>query len=145
MIKKKLSSILKVFCVILTIVATVNAVEIRASDYLNAYSATVYADGNSNMSVDVAIYSAGKMTKIGVENIRIEEKYTESGSWHYYDTLRDSDDPDEFYDYNQYNYLNTFYFNGTPGYYYRVIATVYAGNSNGSDTGRAPSLAVRCK
>lgn len=145
MTKKKISSVLKIVCVLLSIVATVNATGLRASEYLNAYSATVYADGNSDMSVDVIVYGADKMDKIGVQSLRIEEKYSENGSWHHYDTLYGSNDPDDFYDYGKYTFLNTFYFNGTPGYYYRVIATVYAGNSHGSDTGSTPSLAVRCK
>lgn len=145
MTKKKISALLKIICVLLFIVATVNAFEQRASEYLNAYSAIVHAKGNGNMTVDAIVYGVDVMDKIGVKTLRIEEKYSGNGSWHYYDTLYDSDDPDEFYDYDVHTFLNTFSFNGTPGYYYRVIATVYAGNSQGSDTGKTTSASALCK
>ena len=145
MIKKKATSLLLIVCVLVSLIGIAKAIDIRASDYLVSYSAAVYAKGNGNMSVDVVVRGVTTMDKIGVNSLRIEEKYSSNGSWHYYDTLYGSDDPDTFYFYGERTFLNSIRFEGTPGYYYRVIATVYAGDSEGSDTGTTPSTGVLFK
>ena len=144
--KKKTSiSLFLIICVLVSMVTTVNAVAERASEYLAAYSISVYSTRNDHMSVDVIVHGVDDMNKIGVQTLTIEEKNSSSGSWHYYDTLYGYDNPDEFYDYGVHLFANTFYFNGTPGHSYRVIAPVYAGNSQGSDTGKITSSASLCK
>lgn len=144
MTKKKAISLFLIICILVSTVTTVDAVA-NASEYLAAYSIALSAKGNDKMSVNVIVHGVDDMNKIGVQTLKIEEKYSTSGSWHYYDTLYGRDDPDEFYDYGIHLFSNTFYFNGTPGYYYRVIATVYAGNSQGYDTGEITSSASLCK
>ena len=96
MIKKKATSLLLIVCVLVSLIGIAKAIDIRASDYLVSYSAAVYAKGNGNMSVDVVVRGVTTMDKIGVNSLRIEEKYSSNGSWHYYDTLYGSDDPDTF-------------------------------------------------
>ncbi len=145
MLKKRIISFLLVICISASLLTIATAFDTRASTYLSSYSATLFAKGNGKMSVDVVIRGLKLMDKIGVNSLRIEEKYSESGSWHYYDTLYGIDDPDTFYFYGERTFLNSIRFEGTPGYYYRVIATVYAGDSEGSDTGTTPSTAILCK
>lgn len=145
MLKKKTISFLLIICILTSLPIKTDAMEERASVYLSSYSATLFAKGNGKMSVDVVVKGLKTMDQIGLKTLRIEEKYSENGSWHSYDVLHGSDDPDEFYDYGMKIFLNTFYFEGTPGYYYRVFATVYAADSEGSDTGSTPSTAVLCK
>ena len=145
MLKKRTVSLLLVICISVSLLTIGNALDARASTYLSSYSATVFAESNGDMSVDVVVRGLKLMDKIGVNSMRIEEKYSENGSWHYYDTLYGVDDPDTFYFYGKRTFLNSIPFKGTPGYYYRVYATVYAGDSEGCDTGITPSNSALCK
>lgn len=145
MMKKRTISLLLVICILASSLITAGAVEPRASVYFSSHSATLFADGSGRMSVDVLIQGLKVMNKIGVKSLKIEEKYTENGTWHPYDTLYGTSDPDTLYSYGVRTCLKTFHFDGTPGYYYRVTATVYADDSEGSDTKTTPSTAVRCK
>lgn len=145
MMKKRIVPFVLAICILTSLTVAINAVDMRASSYLVAYSSTLAAKGGGNMATSIAVWGVDTMTKIGVQTIKIEEKCSATGSWHYYDTLKDTDDLDAFYDYGVSTFLNTFYFEGTPGYYYRVTATVYAGNKNGSDTGKTTSPETLCK
>lgn len=119
----------------------VNAIA-RASKYLDGYSVGIEARGNGKIAVAMSVDGVGIMDKIGVREIEIQKKV--NGSWLYHDSMSASEYP-EFYDYNSRDYVGTAYFQGTPGVTYRVILTVYAKNSKGSDTGYITSYSVVCK
>ena len=114
----------------------------RASKYLDGYSVGIEARGNGKIAVAMSVDGVGVMDKIGVREIEIQKQV--NGSWSYYDSMYASEHP-EFYDYNSRDYVGTAYFQGTPGVTYRVILTVYAKNSKGSDTGYITSYSVLCK
>lgn len=121
--------------------ATIFAVA-RASQYLDGYSVGIEARGNGTIAVAMNVDGVGVMEKIGVREVEIDHKV--NGVWRYYDSLYASEHP-EFYNYNSRDYVGTTYFQGTPGVSYRVTLTVYARNSNGSDTGYITSYTVVCQ
>ena len=114
----------------------------RSSSYLDSYSVGIEARGNGTIAVTMTVDGKGKMEKIGVIEVEIEQKV--NGIWRYYDSQYGAEHP-EFYDYNTWDYVGTTYFQGTPGVSYRVTLTVYARNSKGSDTGYITSYTVVCR
>ena len=114
----------------------------RSSSYLDSYSVGIEARGNGTIAVTMTVDGKGKMEKIGVIEVEIEQKV--NGNWRYYDSQYGAEHP-EFYDYNTWDYVGTTYFQGTPGVSYRVTLTVYARNSKGSDTGYITSYTVVCR
>lgn len=114
----------------------------RASAYLDGYAVAIEARGNGVIAVAMSVDGTGIMEKIGVSEVEIEQKI--NGKWTYYDSQYGAEHP-EFYEYNSRDYLGTTYFNGTPGVSYRVTLTVYARNSQGSDTGYITSYTVVCE
>lgn len=140
--KKRLISLLLAVCTMVSLVTVASA---RASSYLNAYSAGISAEGNGEISVQISVNAVHTMDRVGVVSIQVQEKYSASSSWHHYQTVLGSSDPDEFYAYDTLLFLNRFYFDCTPGYYYRVIAVVYAGDETGADTGTITSGEILCK
>lgn len=105
-------------------------------------SVGIEARGNGTIAVTMTVDGKGKMEKIGVIEVEIEQKV--NGNWRYYDSQYGAEHP-EFYDYNTWDYVGTTYFQGTPGVSYRVTLTVYARNSKGSDTGYITSYTVVCR
>lgn len=114
----------------------------RSSAYLDSYSVGIEARGNGTIAVAMTVEGCGQMEKIGVLEVEIEQKI--NGKWTYYDSLYISEHP-EFYARNSWDYVGTTYFQGTPGVSYRVTLTVYASNSQGSDTGYITSYTVVCE
>lgn len=114
----------------------------RSSSYLDSYSVGIDARGKWHYCVTMTVDGKGKMEKIGVIEVEIEQKV--NGNWRYYDSQYGAEHP-EFYDYNTWDYVGTTYFQGTPGVSYRVTLTVYARNSKGSDTGYITSYTVVCR
>lgn len=114
----------------------------RASAYLDGYSVGIEARGNGTIAVAMTVEARGEMEKIGVHEVEIEQKI--NGKWTYYDSQYGAEHPD-FYDYNTWDYVGTTYFQGTPGVSYRVTLTVFARNSQGSDTGYITSYTVVCE
>ena len=135
--KKRIISLMLVICAIVSVATMANA---RASLYLNSYTIGISAEGDGQISVRTLINAVHTMDRVGVVSIQIQEKNTATSSWHHFDTVLGSSDPDEFYAYDTITFLNRFYFDGcTPGRYYRAIVTAYAGDETGSDTGIATS------
>lgn len=141
-LKKRLISVFLVVCLLMSLATIAGA---RASEYLNTYSIGLSAEGDGEISVQLLVNAVYTMDQVGVLSIQIQEKNSPSGSWHHYETVLGSSDPDEFYAYDSIMFLNRFYFDCTPGRYYRAIAVVYAGDETGSDTGTITSGELLCK
>ena len=152
--KKRVVSLIMTIAVLLSLNMTAFAAEYpeepdvamwavaRSSAYLDGYSVSIEARGNGEIAVAMTVDGKGVMEKIGVREVEIDHKV--NGVWKYYDSLYASEHP-EFYNYNSRDYVGTTYFQGTPGVSYRVTLTVYARNSNGSDTGYITSYTVVCR
>lgn len=117
---------------------------IRSSSYLNAYGVLLSQSTNHRLCITADVTGTGIMSKIGVSEIYIEEYSSSLGAWTEFDVWYGINNPNTFYEYNNYYYSNQFYFTGTPGNSYRVTITAFAMNSNGSDTGMVTSAVRTC-
>lgn len=146
--KKRIISLFLVLAIItgsttVAMAANIPSTEIdpQASWYLDSYSVTLEAVGDSIMYIDMVVYGTTTMTRLGVNKIFIEEKI--NGVWEEFDTVYGANNP-SFYSYGTRFYVGEYSFEGTPGRDYRVTLTVYAGNSSGSDTGEITSVVDTC-
>lgn len=141
--RKRITALLLAICMMFSLVTIAEA---RASEYLEAYSILLIAKGGGRMAVDMTAVGTKSMSRIGVMEVKIEEKTTSTGTWRTFDTMYGVDDPATFYKNNSWDYLGTIYFNGTANRYYRVTITVHAVlNGVGSDTGTVTSTTILCK
>lgn len=141
--KKRIISFALIICVLFSVAGTASAA-MDASSQLEQYTVLLKANGNGDMSITMTVDGATKMSKIGVDEVYIEEKNTSTSTWHEFDTYYGMDDKDTFYDFDSYDYIRTIHFTGVQGRYYRVTLSVYGKNDKGSDTGWVTSKTVRC-
>lgn len=144
--KKRLFSgflaLLLIFCCVTPAIATNAKASVLASWYLDQYGVGVSTASNHRIAVTVNVDGTGVMTRIGVQQLYIEQKV--NGVWKEFDTLYGAEHP-EFYEYNSIDYFDVIYFTGTPGVQYRVTVTAFAMNSTGFDTGKVVSSVITCK
>ena len=141
--KKKLLSLMLAFCLLLCCTVSISA---KASEYLDGYSIDMVAKGNGNMLITASVDGVGDMTQLGVNKLHIQVSSSPNGPWTTDNILMGIDDPDEYYAYNTYQFINEFPYSGTPGKYYRVTLTAYAMLAGeGSDTGTVTSNPVLCR
>ena len=140
--KKRFISLLLVVCMFLSLATVANA---RASEYLDGYVLDPIALGNGEIELYVRVEAVYDVDRVGIMLLQIEERNSPTSSWHSYDTLWGSDDPDKFYDYNFAYYTGIFVFDLTPGRDYRFTITAYAGDTTGFDTRVISTGAITCK
>ena len=107
------------------------AVESRASDYLNSYTAYIYPAGWGKVQVWFSVDGTGDMDEIGALEIRLyESKDNETWTW-----LKTFDYPDYsgMLGYNNYYHDGYVEYNGTIGRYYKAYVTVWAGKNGDGD------------
>ena len=106
------------------------AAETRASLYIQKTSAYVDATGGGDIDVWFTVSATGIMTQVGAKAVRIYKsdgtlvktfKYTDTG----YEYLMG---------YNTFRHSGCVSYEGTSGQSYYAIVSLYAENSNGSDT-----------
>lgn len=124
--------------------ATYETAGIQSSAYLSSYGVLLSQSTNHRLAITVDVEGTHLMSRIGIYEIDIEELNSTTGNWEEYDTWYGSSNMSTFYDYDSYDYLNLFYFTGTPGNQYRVIVTVLAMDANGFDTGSVISVTRTC-
>lgn len=115
--------------------------EPKSSDYLQKYSVSLTAVGNSELKATFSVIAKNVMSSVGVWEIEVEKKV--AGSWTYDRTLSHV----YYSNFLKSNaMLNKSYvsFVGVPGTQYRVTIMAYAANSYGSDTKYATSSSAIC-
>lgn len=135
------------FLVVIMLIGCASAsyIEPRASYYLDSYMVLLTPNDDHTMTVDFGVYGTGKMTKIGVDSIVIEEQIPD-GRWFETMTYYPDDDYDDvYYSYDAYFHSGHITFIGQPGVIYRATINVYAGNSTGGDTRSLTSNGKACK
>lgn len=137
-----LMALLLIFCCVAPGIVTNAKAAVLASWYLDEYGIGVSAATNHRIAMTVNVDGTGKMTRIGVQELYIEQKV--NGVWKEFDTLFGADHP-EYYEYNSYDFFKTLYFTGKPGVQYRITVTAFAMDSTGFDTGKVTSCVVTCK
>ena len=140
--KKRVLSLLIIVCMLFALTTAASA---RASAYLDGYRLSPTALGNGEIELYVRIEAVYAVDRVGIMALQIEERYSPTSSWHLYDTILGSEDPDTYYFYDFPIYTGTFTFDLTPGYDYRFIVTAYAGDSTGFDTGVVSTIPITCE
>ena len=140
--KKRLLSLLIVSCMLFSLATVAGA---RASAYLDGYRLDPTALGDGKVELYVRIEAVYAVDRVGVMLLQIDERNSPTSSWHSYDTILGSDDPDKCYYYNLPYYAGTFTFDLTPGRDYRFTVTAYAGDETGFDTGVVSTAIVHCE
>lgn len=132
MIRKIISTFVMVLAFSLCIAPAASAAT-RASEYLTAYIAYIYPEGNGNMSIYFEVEGTGTMDEIGALSIRLQEKPSGSTTWTTVKTYNYVDYPNMLgYDDNFY-YSNVDY-SGKSGYSYRAYVTIWAGQDGDGDS-----------
>lgn len=108
------------------------AVEPRASDYLEAYSAYVYPAGWGKVQVWVTVHGTNDMDEIGALEIQLFES-KDNENWYWVDTFTHTEYPDML-GYNDYYHSSHIEYNGTIGRYYKAYVCVWAGENGDGDT-----------
>ena len=107
------------------------AVESRASDYLNSYTAYIYPAGWGKIQVWFSVDGTSTMDEIGALEIRLyESKDNENWTW-----IKTFDYPDYsgMLGYNNYYHDGHIEYNGTIGRYYKAYVTIWAGKNGDGD------------
>lgn len=110
----------------------VNAVEPRASDYLNSYSAYIYPAGWYKVQVWVSVTGVTDMDEIGALSIMLYES-TDNETWTWVETFKYSDNPDML-GYDDYSHSGHVEYQGSIGKYYKAYVCVWAGKDGDGDT-----------
>lgn len=108
------------------------AMETRASDYLEAYSAYVYPAGWGKVQVWFSVDGTNYMDEIGALEIYLYES-TDNENWYWVDTF-DYTDYSDMLGYNDYHHTGHIEYGGTLGRYYKAYVCVWAGKNGDGDT-----------
>lgn len=134
--KRKILSFLTLGFVIalcITSAASASGMEMRASEYLNRYSAYVYPEGNGEISIWFEVLGTGTMDEIGALSIRLQEKSSTSSTWTYVKSYSQVGYPN-LLGHNTEFYSSGVYYSGKAGYSYRAEVTVWAGKNGAGDS-----------
>lgn len=131
--KKILRSICVFMAIALTMAVPVSAEEVstRSSSFIAAYSASICKASETQIEVWFEVIGTGMMDEIGAREIKIQRSASGTGNWITVRTFYGVNHSNMICDdtYAHYSYVT---YNGTPGYYYRAIVTIYAKNDTGT-------------
>lgn len=109
-----------------------NAVETRASYYLDSYSAYIYPAGWYKVQVWISVTGVRDMDEIGSLSIMLYES-TDNETWTWVKTFQYTDYPDML-GYNDFSHSGHVEYAGTIGRYYKAYVCVWAGKDGEGDT-----------
>lgn len=132
--KKSGLIIITIAVLIMALIFPVNAfaVEPRASDYLEAYSAYIYPAGWGKVQVWFSVDGTNDMDEIGALEIQLYES-KDNVNWTWVKTF-DYTDYSDMLGYNDYHHTGHIEYNGTIGRYYQAYVCVWAGKNGDGDT-----------
>ena len=134
--KTKRSFVVNITIVILILAfvlpSNVFALETRASDYLEAYSAYIYPAGWGKVQVWIEVDGTGYMDEIGALEIQLFES-KDNETWTWVKTFGYTDYSDML-GYDDFSHTGHVEYNGTIGRYYKAYVCVWAGKDGAGDT-----------
>lgn len=118
---------------VMLLIGTVSA-SARSSLYLDGYRAWLTPKSGAKINVNIDVQAVGDMDDVGALDVTIYESSDGGTTWDndatYYSALFP-----ELLDHDTYLYYDTpISHQGTAGYKYFAVVTVYAGDSTGSDS-----------
>ena len=134
MIKNELWFNVAVLLIVVALVCPVivKAVEPRASDYLEAYSAYIYPAGWGKVQVWFSVDGTNDMDELGVLEIKLYES-KDNETWTWIKTFEYQDYTGMLV-YNDYTHMGHVEYNGSIGRYYKAYVCVWAGKNGDGDT-----------
>ena len=110
-------------------VRAAEAIEPRASDFFLSHSAYLREVDSFNFRIVFCVTATGTMEELGVEKIKVQIS-SDGENWATTQTYTRDTHP-QFIKENALVHGYDFNYNGSRGYYYRAIMTLYAKNSTG--------------
>lgn len=114
----------------LTALAVPSMAATRASNQIDDYTTSAEASGSGKIKINFSVSGTRKMSEIGGKDIAVYEKW--GSSWMLAGSFRKSD-PGMSTTNSSY-FDNTVYFNGASGTEYKIVVTVFATDSSGTDS-----------
>lgn len=110
------------------------AVDSRSSLYLSAYRAWLTPVSGAEIAVNIDVQAVGDMDDVGALSVEMYVSADGGATWDRDGTYLSALYP-ELLDHDTYLYYETpIYHEGTAGYKYYAVVTVYAGDNTGSDS-----------
>lgn len=110
----------------------VNAVEPRASDYLDSYNAYPYSAGLGKIQIWFNVKADSYMDDIGALRISIYES-TDNSTWTLKETHTNESTP-SLLGHDEIFYMSHIEYQGVIGRYYKAYVCIWAGKDGGGDT-----------
>lgn len=130
--KKKILFLLLVFMA--TVTVSVGAVSVRSSLYLSRYRAWLNAKSGGEITVTIDVQAVDNMDEVGASKIILYESSNGGTSWTRVRTYLKSIYPEMYWEDEVLYYTTPVSHQGTVGYKYYAVVTVYASDSTGSDS-----------
>lgn len=134
--KTRTSLVVKITVVILILAlalpTNVFALQTRASDYLEGYSAYIYPAGWGKIQVWIEVDGTNDMDEIGALEIQLFES-KDNKTWTWVKTF-DYTDYSDMLGYDDYSHVGHVEYSGTIGRYYKAYVCVWAGKNGAGDS-----------
>lgn len=130
--RKIISAFVAVLAIALCVAPTASAAT-QASQYLTAYIAYIYPEGNGDISIWFEVEGTGTMDEIGALSIRLQEKPSNSSTWTTIETYSHVDYSNLLGN-NESLYASSVDYSGKAGYSYRAYVTIWAGQDGDGDS-----------
>lgn len=131
---KKIFSRVTVFLFAVILLVGTTSASARSSLYLDCYRAWLTPKSGAKINVNIDVQAVGDMDDVGAEEVTIYESSDGGDTWDDVAIYHCALFP-ELLDHNTYWYYETpISHQGTAGYKYFAVVTVYAGDSTGSDS-----------
>lgn len=108
-----------------------SAIDLRASDYIAGYAASIDKKRNGDLAISCSVVGSKKMDSIGVS--RIEIQWYNGSRWTVEEIYK-SDDLSDLQDSNAASFWGEFTHTPEESGPYRALVTVYAKDKSGSDS-----------
>ena len=102
-----------------------------ASYYLDAYTAYICPIGYGDLQIWWNVYGAGTQVDLGVLSIMVYES-SDNVNWTWKETFTHNQ-YSNMLTHNDDHHVDYIYFQGTRGYYYKALVTIYGGDGTAGD------------
>lgn len=132
--KKVIAMFLSLALLVVCVAVPVGAVDARSSLYLSYYRAWLTPVSGAKINVNVDVQAVSYMDNVGALSIKMYESSDGGATWDSDGTYASALYPELLVQDDYLYYDTAVVHQGTAGYKYYAVVTVYAGDSTGSDT-----------
>lgn len=118
-------------CFVFIIPTTAQAVEPRASYYLNSYTSYICHMGDGDLEIWYRVTGVGTQADLGVLSIMIYES-ANGTNWEWKETLLHTD-YEEMLAHNTWQHMSHVDYQGTEGMYYKAYVCIWGGSETDGD------------